>query len=226
MGRGGDIAACAGTGDEATAAVVTQIPGTVFALGQQRVRQRDHDSSTGIAYDPSVRSVQGFGRWPTPGDHEVRELDASRVFPVFRQRGWRINRGYYAYDVGTWRIYALNSNCADIGGCNAGSPEEAWLAADLAAHPAVCIAAMWHHPQVQLGIARQRPGDAGHLERPGGCRRGHRPFRTRPRLRTIRADGRERRRGSGGHPRVRRRYGRKHPAGSRRRSPTASCATG
>ena len=43
--------------------------------------------------------------------------------------------GYYSYELGTWRVIVLNSECLDIGGCNAGSKEEQWLRADLAAHP-------------------------------------------------------------------------------------------
>ena len=46
---------------------------------------------------------------------------------------------------------ALNSNCADIGGCPAGSPQEAWLRADLAAHPTACALAYWHHPRFSSG---------------------------------------------------------------------------
>jgi 3',5'-cyclic AMP phosphodiesterase CpdA len=40
----------------------------------------------------------------------------------------------------------LNSNCRAVGGCFAGSEQERWLAADLAAHPAKCTLAYWHHP--------------------------------------------------------------------------------
>ena len=61
------------------------------------------------------------------------------------------SQGYYSYDVGTWHLIALNSNCPKVGGCGAGSPAGAWLRADLAAHPAACTLAYWHHPRFSSG---------------------------------------------------------------------------
>jgi hypothetical protein len=37
----------------------------------------------------------------------------------------------------------LNSNCSHVGGYGAGSPQERWLRADLAAHPTACTLAYW-----------------------------------------------------------------------------------
>src|SRR5207245_2447655 len=45
----------------------------------------------------------------------------------------------------------LNSNCSEIGGCRAGSPQEQWLRADLAAHSTTCTLAYWHHPRFSSG---------------------------------------------------------------------------
>ena len=38
-----------------------------------------------------------------------------------------------------------------MGGCNAGNPQEQWLKADLAAHPAQCTLAYWHRPRFSSG---------------------------------------------------------------------------
>jgi hypothetical protein len=46
---------------------------------------------------------------------------------------------------------SLNSNCAAVGGCGAGSPQLRWLAEDLAAHPRACTLAYWHHPRFSSG---------------------------------------------------------------------------
>jgi hypothetical protein len=56
--------------------------------------------------------------------------------------------GYYSYDLGSWHIVALNTECSQtgVGGCKATSPQGKWLAADLAAHPAACTLAYWHRP--------------------------------------------------------------------------------
>jgi acid phosphatase type 7 len=59
-------------------------------------------------------------------------------------------QGYYSFDLGTWHIVALNSVCSKVA-CAAGSAQELWLAADLAAHPAQCTLAYWHHPRFSSG---------------------------------------------------------------------------
>jgi hypothetical protein len=63
-------------------------------------------------------------------------------------------RGYYSYDIGTWHLIALNSNCGDTGGCSGGSPQNSWLTQDLAAHPNSsyrCTLAYWHIPLFSSG---------------------------------------------------------------------------
>ena len=67
--------------------------------------------------------------------------------------------GYYSIDVGQWHIISLNSNCGDVP-CTAGSPQERWLAADLAAHPAMCTLAFWHHPHFGPTSAYDSAGTA------------------------------------------------------------------
>src|SRR6185295_5571479 len=49
------------------------------------------------------------------------------------------SRGYYAFDYGGWRIYALNSQASV-------SAQTSWLKADLAAHPRRCQLAVMHVP--------------------------------------------------------------------------------
>lgn len=46
----------------------------------------------------------------------------------------------------------LNSNCTKVaGGCSAGSAQEQWLRANLAAHTSQCTVAYWHHPRFSSG---------------------------------------------------------------------------
>ena len=61
--------------------------------------------------------------------------------------------GYYSFDVGGWHVIALNTSdeCRWVS-CAAGSPQHQWLVADLAAHPAACTLAFWHHPRFQAGM--------------------------------------------------------------------------
>jgi hypothetical protein len=72
-----------------------------------------------------------------------------------------VDQGYYSYEAGAWHIVVLNSNCAEVGGCQAGSPQERWLRADLQAHPAGCTLAYWHHPLFSSGT---NPSHARHPE--------------------------------------------------------------
>jgi hypothetical protein len=59
--------------------------------------------------------------------------------------------GYYSYDIGAWHMIVLNTNCSPVGGCDSGSRQGQWLAADLAAHPAACTLVYMHHPRFSSG---------------------------------------------------------------------------
>ena len=145
----GDIATCSGTNDEATADVVESLPGIVFTAG-------DNAYSDGSArdfaecYDPSWGRFRERTR-PTSGNHEYRTPGASAYFDYFGPVAGAPGQGWYAYDLGTWRVYSLNSNCSDIGGCGSSSAQYAWLQADLAANQRRCVAAYWHHPRFSSG---------------------------------------------------------------------------
>jgi acid phosphatase type 7 len=59
-------------------------------------------------------------------------------------------QGYYSYELGTWHVVVLNTDCSQpgVGGsCGSTSPQGRWLAADLAAHPSQCTLAFWHLPR-------------------------------------------------------------------------------
>jgi hypothetical protein len=88
---------------------------------------------------------------PVPGNHEYFTTGAAGYFDYFGAIAGDRAKGYYSYDIGSWHVVALNSNCALIGGCAAGSAEEAWLRADLAGHPQACTLAYWHHPRFSSG---------------------------------------------------------------------------
>lgn len=102
------------------------------------------------AYNPTWGRVKASTA-PVPGNHEYHLAGASGYFSYFGGSAGDPAKGYYSYDVGDWHIVALNSNCSSIGGCGAGSAQETWLRADLAAHPAKCTLAYWHHPRFSSG---------------------------------------------------------------------------
>jgi hypothetical protein len=145
----GDIAACTSTGDEATADLLDSIGGTVFTLGDNAYEKGTADEFR-RCYDPSW-GRQLARTMPVPGNHDYATPGASGYFGYFGAAAGDPAKGWYAYDRGAWRIYALNSNCIAIGGCDAGSPQERWLRNDLATNPRACVLAMWHHPRFSSG---------------------------------------------------------------------------
>ena len=94
----GDIADCDSEGDEATAALLDRLPGTILALGD-------------IAYDRgSAREfahcyAPGWGRHrnrtrPTPGNHEYQTDEAAAYFAFFAGRAGPPGKGWYSFDLG------------------------------------------------------------------------------------------------------------------------------
>jgi hypothetical protein len=144
----GDIASCGLTGDTATANLISGIAGTVFTAGDNAY-ETGSTANFRDCYDPT------WGRfadriYPTAGNHEYETTGAAGYFSYFGARAGPAGKGWYAYDLGSWRIYALNSNCFVVG-CAAGGEQEQWLRADLGAHPRECVLAYWHHPRFSSG---------------------------------------------------------------------------
>ncbi len=103
-----------------------------------------------LSYDASWGALRTLTR-PVPGNHEYITANAAGYYAYFGSAAGDPAKGWYSYDLGTWHLIALNSNCAAVGGCGPGSPEEAWLEADLAANRGKCTLAYWHHPRFSSG---------------------------------------------------------------------------
>src|ERR671920_472917 len=106
----GDIASCSSSGDEATAALLDGISGTVFTLG-------DNAYQSGIATEFANCYEPSWGRhkartMPSVGNHEYNlSAGASGYFGYFGAAAGDANKGYYSYDRGQWHIISLNSMC-------------------------------------------------------------------------------------------------------------------
>jgi len=141
----GDIANCSSSGDEATALLLDNIAGTVFTAG-------DNAYSNGSATDYSQCYDPTWGRQkartrPAPGNHEYNTSGAAPYYAYFGANAGPAGLGYYSYDLGGWHLISLNSNIA----MSAGSAQEQWLRADLAANTQQCVLAYWHHPRFSSG---------------------------------------------------------------------------
>jgi hypothetical protein len=110
------------------------------------------------SYDLSWGRVKSITH-PAVGNHEYATYGAAGYFDYFNGvgvqtgvAGDRLGRGYYSFDIGSWHLISLNSNCNDVYlGCGPGSPQEKWLRSDLASHPAACTLAFMHHPVFTSG---------------------------------------------------------------------------
>jgi hypothetical protein len=133
----GDIAGCSTTfKDEATAALVSGISGSVFTIGDDAYPSGT--TSDFACYDASWGKFKSRTH-PAPGNHDYQTTGAAPYFAYFGSLAGLAGKGYYSYDVGGWHVVSLNSE-HDLTG------QAAWLKIDLAAHPAKCTLAYWHRP--------------------------------------------------------------------------------
>jgi PKD repeat protein len=146
----GNIARCDRINDEATAALLDNIPGTVFALGDGAFPNGTPTNYTNC-YDPS------WGRhkartYPVTGNHEYDSSATAAGYLGYFGTSYPSavagdpSQGYYSYNLGAWHIIVLNSNNAFVSTA-AGSPQETWLQSDLAANRQQCVLAMFHSPR-------------------------------------------------------------------------------
>ncbi len=147
----GDIASCFNNNDEHTAELLDKISGTVFTLGDNA-----YDSGTYTEYMNCYNPTWGREKSrtkPVPGNHEYySSTTAAGYFQYFNN----IPK-YYAYNLGNWRIYALNSEI----NISATSAEVTWLKNDLATNPHFCVLAYWHEPRWSSGT---RHGDGTQVQ--------------------------------------------------------------
>jgi acid phosphatase type 7 len=136
----GDIATCDRDEDELTAQLLDEIPGTVFTAGDNAYVDGTYAEYLNC-YDATWGRHKDRTK-PSAGNHEYNTSGAAGYFQYFNNVP-----SYYAYDLGAWRIYALNSeiNVSDT------SEQVRWLEEDLAANPNQCVLAYWHTPRWSSG---------------------------------------------------------------------------
>jgi hypothetical protein len=143
-------------------AVLRANPTRVLALGDNQYEGGTRADYL-ISYEPTWGRFKSMTK-PVPGNHEYGSRSATGYFDywdgVGRQKGPAGDRskGYYSFDIGSWHVIALNSNCSELNvNCGVGFAQEAWLRADLSAHPRRCVLAFWHHPWFTSGQEGSSP---------------------------------------------------------------------
>jgi 3',5'-cyclic AMP phosphodiesterase CpdA len=134
-----------------TAALIEQIPGTVFVAGDL-VYPYGEEEGFRNCYDPT------WGRFkartlPVPGNHDYNAYKAAPYYAYWGRVAGELGKGYYSVQVGSWRVIALNSMIE----AGAGSEQERWLRTELKTHPAHCTLAFWHHPLISSGLMGNNP---------------------------------------------------------------------
>lgn len=99
--------------------------------------------------------------FPVLGNHEYNTAGAAGYWEYWKMKFTDIGRdfqpgtrggGWYAFDRGTWRIYAMNSNCVGRRGrtvrvrCARDSRQHRWLVRDLERHHRTCSLMFMHDP--------------------------------------------------------------------------------
>jgi Calcineurin-like phosphoesterase len=149
----GDIART-GVGDVATGNLIEAIldldtDARVFTAG-------DNAYPNGTASDFQNKYVPAWGSFkdstsPSPGNHDYVTNGASAYKAYFGNlAGIRTvtPTTYYAYTLGAWRVYALDSNISMA----VGSPQYTFVQEDMAKPGGpLCELAYWHHPAVSTG---------------------------------------------------------------------------
>jgi hypothetical protein len=134
-----------------TAAIVESIdPAVVLGLGDMQYEDGQLSKYT-VSYDKTWGAFRGITYTTSGGGHDGFAAADSGYCQYFGSHACPNGKTYYSLDVGAWHIVSLDGNCSHVGGCQAGSAEEQWLRADLAAHRNRCTIAMWHYPRWSIG---------------------------------------------------------------------------
>ena len=133
---------------EATADLVESLsPDAVLVLGDTAYEEvtvdslKSYDASWGRFLDKTHAVV---------GNHEYYGEGPDAYWNYFGDRAGTHGEGWYSFDVGTWHVVVLNSECEQVG-CDADSDQGQWLAADLAESSARCTLAAFHRPRFSSG---------------------------------------------------------------------------
>jgi fibronectin type 3 domain-containing protein len=156
----GDIAYCpdgsTNTGS-LTSPILEGVAGTIFTAGDDA-----YVNGTALefanCYDPSwggapTHALKARTLLPVLGNHEYGTSGASGYFNYFGAAAGPAGLGYYGYDVpgSNWHVITLNTECAQVGGCVAGSPQETWFRGDLGANSGKNVIVIWHKPRWSSG---------------------------------------------------------------------------
>ena len=160
----GDIAVCGTPYDEATARLLDSVTKADSAAGVE-----DAIFTTGDNWYPTGAKVNMERCWksswgdttkrimkrlrPTLGNHDLQNGFGEAYFELFGKAAGEKGKGYYSYDLGAWKVIALNSEIVTnpAYSVEARREQEEWLKKELAANTKKCTVAYFHRPRFSSG---------------------------------------------------------------------------
>jgi hypothetical protein len=141
-------------------------PDAVFLLGDLQYFDGKYEDFLG-SYDPTWGKMKSI-TYPSPGNHDYQSFDGAKgYFDYFGAAAGDPTKGYYSFDIGSWHIISLNSNCQEedpedptkdkMVSCAKPPEQVEWLKNDLAADDSKCTLAFWHHPMFSSGGEGSHP---------------------------------------------------------------------
>jgi acid phosphatase type 7 len=160
----GDIAVCGTLYDEQTARIVdsvttadsvAKVEDAVFTAGDHvypNGAQANWDRCWKPSWGDTTKRIMKLLR-PTIGNHDLDGGFGEAYYNIFGKSAGAKGKGYYAYDLGEWKIIALNSEIVT----NPAFPPEArreqedWLTKELDGNTKKCTIAYFHRPRFSSG---------------------------------------------------------------------------
>lgn len=160
----GDIAVCGTPYDEQTAAIVDSIaradsaanvPTAVFTVGDH-VYPNGSPANWERCWRPSwgdtTKRIMRLLR-PSLGNHDLDNGFGEAYYALFGKAAGEKGKGYYAYDLGAWKVISLNSEIVTnpAFSVEARREQEAWLKQELEGNTKKCTAVYFHRPRFSSG---------------------------------------------------------------------------
>jgi len=160
----GDIAVCGTTYDEQTARLVdsvtradsaAKVEDAVFTLGDHvypNGAKANWDRCWTTSWGDTAKRIMKYLR-PTIGNHDLDGGFGEAYYDIFGKAAGEKGKGYYAFDLGEWKMIALNSEIVT----NPAFPPEArrdqeeWLKKELDGNTKKCTIAYFHRPRFSSG---------------------------------------------------------------------------
>jgi len=160
----GDIAVCGTPFDEQTARLVdsvsredsiAKVENAVFTLGDHvypNGARANWDRCWSTSWGDTSKRIMKWIR-PSIGNHDLDGGFGEAYYEIFGKSAGEKGKGYYAYDLGAWKVISLNSEIVTNPAFtpDARRQQEEWLKKELAGNTKKCTVAYFHRPRFSSG---------------------------------------------------------------------------